>query len=297
MKALLFGKNGQVGWELHRSLLPLCEVVAPERPDFDYADPESLRRMIREIGPDIVANCVAYTAVDRAESEAALAMRINADAVQILAEETRKRDALLIHYSTDYIFDGTKQDPYTEDDVPNPLNAYGRSKLAGDLAVQTSGCRHLILRSSWIYGARGRNFLLTMLRLASERPELAIVDDQTGAPTWSRMLAETTAFCVLRMLGAPDQGRSLSGIYNVSCSGHSSWFGFATAIFRIAKEKGVRNIPRLVPIRTSEYPMEAQRPLQSRLNNEKLLTRFGIRMPEWDRALQLCMEDLGIKDS
>jgi dTDP-4-dehydrorhamnose reductase len=198
-----------------------------------------------------------------------------------------------VHYSTDYVFDGTKRDPYTEEDTPHPLNAYGRSKLAGDAAIQASGCRHLIFRSSWIYGVRGGNFLLTMLRLAKERSELQIVNDQAGSPTWSRLLAQTTAFCVLKMHDAPEQGESLSGIYNLSCDGHTTWHGFASEIFRLAEMKNLCASPILRAVSTGDYPAAAQRPRQSRLDNGKLLSRFDISLPEWNHALQLCMDDLG----
>ena len=192
-KILLTGKNGQVGWELERSLQPLGQVIAFDRSGLDLASPDSIRAVIREVKPELIVNPAAYTAVDKAESEPDLAMAVNGVAPGIIAEEAKRLGAALIHYSTDYVFDGTKAEPYTEDDVPKPINVYGKTKLAGEQAVQAIGVPHLIFRTSWVYGMRGKNFLLTILRMAKEKDELRIVDDQFGAPTWSRMIAETTA--------------------------------------------------------------------------------------------------------
>ncbi|MCA1767140.1 MAG: dTDP-4-dehydrorhamnose reductase, partial [Idiomarina sp.] len=196
MKILLFGKNGQVGWELNRSLQPLGEVIALDRDEADFSRPESLREIVRKIKPDVIVNAVAYTAVDKAEAEEALAATINSIAPGVLAEEALSINALLIHYSTDYVFDGTKQGPYVETDVPKPINAYGRTKLAGEQVIQSSGCDYFIFRTSWVYASRGHNFLLTILRLAKERDELNIVADQIGSPTSARLIAETTLLCL-----------------------------------------------------------------------------------------------------
>lgn len=294
MKILLLGKDGQVGWELHRCLLPLGEVIALERPDIDFSVPESLRSLVREVKPDVIANCVAYTAVDKAESEEELAMRINAQAVSVLAEETKKRNALLVHYSTDYVFDGTKAGPYTEEDVPCPLSVYGKSKLAGDEVIQASGCRHLIARTSWVYGSRGHNFMLTMLRLAKERSELRIVDDQVGAPTWARSLAVATAEVLAQIHCIAGAQRNLfnPGIINMACSGLISWRGFASAIFEHASSKGLCSAPCVVPIPSSAYPSPAARPANSALDMQKLKSEFGLYMPDWNEALSLCMDEL-----
>lgn len=211
---LLFGKVGQVGWELRRTLAPLARVTCIDYPDVDFTRPESVRGAISAAAPDVIINAAAYTAVDKAESELALATRINADAPGIMAEEARKRGALLVHYSTDYVFDGTKTTPYVETDAPNPLGAYARTKHAGDEAIHAAGCDHLIFRLCWVYGARGANFMLTMQRLAREREKLRVVADQVGCPTWSRMIAETTAQSLLQVR-QPDDARRLSGTYHL----------------------------------------------------------------------------------
>ena len=223
-RILLTGKNGQVGWELQRTLAPLGEVVVLDRRQLDLSDPDQIRERVREISPDLIVNAAAYTAVDRAEAEPEPAMAVNGTAPGLLAEEAKRIGAAIIHYSTDYVFDGAKTTPYTEEDAPNPLNVYGRTKLAGEQAVQAAGVPHLILRTSWVYGMRGKNFLLTILRLAREREELKIVDDQIGAPTWSRTIAEATAQ-ILTSGAWPVSGAS--GIYHLTASGSTSWYGFA----------------------------------------------------------------------
>ncbi len=298
-KILLIGKNGQVGWELQRTLQPLGEVMAVVREQIDVSDPDSIKKIIREVQPKIIVNAAAYTAVDKAESEPELAMKVNGVAPGIMAEEAKQLGALLVHYSTDYVFDGTKQGAYTEEDTPNPLSVYGKTKLAGEQAIQASGAAHLILRTSWVYGMRGKNFLLTILRLAQERPELKIVDDQIGAPTWSRMIAESTAQILARCF-SPIAHHSLpitefTGIYHLTAGGKTSWHGFAKAILALPHfNKGGQGgfpIPKLTPIPTSEYPLPAPRPSNSVMSNEKLAHVFGIAVPQWDEALRLCMEE------
>ena len=274
MKILLTGKNGQVGWELQRTLAPLGEVVAVDRRGMDLANHDSIRSAIRAVRPDLIVNAAAYTAVDKAESEPDLAMATNGIAPGIMAEEAKRLGAAMVHYSTDYVFVGTKTSPYTEDDIPNPICVYGKTKLAGEQAVQAAGIPHLIFRTSWVYGLRGRNFLLTILRLAKERDELKIVDDQIGAPTWSRMIAEATAIILAQCLPSPleiqDRGRpdqrpllepddrpvpfppfgkggqggfapALSdrgGLYHLTAAGLTSWHGFAKAILESVSTKG-----------------------------------------------------------
>jgi dTDP-4-dehydrorhamnose reductase len=297
MRILLTGRDGQVGWELRRALAPLGEVVAAGRPQLDLADAGALARAVRDTAPALIVNAAAYTAVDRAESEPEAAMAVNGTAPGVLAEEARRADAALVHFSTDYVFAGDKAAPYVEDDAPRPLGAYGRSKLAGEAAVRSSGARHLILRTSWVYGARGRNFLVTMLRLAREREELRVVDDQTGAPTWSRMIAEATVAVVA---GSRPRRRAdaalfaeTGGVYHLTAQGATTWCEFARAILRAAPALGLDRVPRVVPIATAEYPSAAARPLNSRLAGDKIRDTFGIALPPWDAALRLCIEDMG----
>jgi dTDP-4-dehydrorhamnose reductase len=284
VRILLTGAGGQVGWELQRTLAPLGEVIAADRTVLDLADTAGIRRTVAAIAPDLIVNPAAYTAVDQAESEPGLANAINA----VAPGELAACGIPLVHFSTDYVYDGKKPDAYTEADAPNPLGVYGASKLAGDQAVLQSGAPHLILRTSWVYGLRGRNFLLTMQRLARERDTLAVVNDQFGAPTWSRLIAEATALTIARWLDRPDQNAT-SGIYHLSCGGRTSWHGFAAAI--LARLAGTEtNLARLKAIPTSGYPTPAARPANSRLNNDKLEATFGVRLPGWENALALCLE-------
>ena len=271
MKVLLTGCNGQVGWELERSLAPLGQVTATDLATLDLADADATRRAVRAAKPDVIVNAAAYTAVDKAESERDLAHAINATAVGVLAEETKRLGALLVHYSTDYVFDGTKGTPYVEDDAPNPVNVYGASKLAGERAAQASGCAYLILRTSWVYGPRGSNFMLTMLRLARERPELQVVDDQIGAPTSSLAIARATAQLLRRGTG---------GLYHLTAAGAVSWCGFARAILARA---GIATPVRA--IRTEDYPTPAKRPRNSRLDCSRLRADFGVSLAPWEEQL------------
>ncbi len=290
-KILLTGKNGQVGWELQRSLAPLGQVIALDSAALDLADADAIRRKVREIQPHIIVNPAAYTAVDKAETEPDLAAAINGIAPGIFAEEAKKLNALFVHYSTDYVFDGSKPGAYVEDDALNPLGVYGKTKLAGEQAIRAVGGNHLILRTSWVYGARGRNFLLTMLRLARERSELRIVDDQIGAPTWCRSLGEVTAQ-ILAQLYAPGASKEelarVSGTYHLTSSGSVSWHGFAAEIIRSAE---IQPAPNLVAIPSHEYPTPAARPMNSVLSNDKLLRTFGLQAGSWQDNLQLCMQE------
>ena len=277
MKILLAGRNGQVGWELEPRLARLGELVALDRSGLDLGDPGAVRSRVRELRPDVIVNAAAYTAVDRAESEPGLAFAINAAAPGVLADEAKRLGALLVHYSTDYVFDGTKAAPYTESDEPNPLSVYGRSKLAGERAIRASGCRYLILRTSWVYAGRGRNFLLTMLRLGAERPELRVVDDQHGAPTWARDIAEATVTLL---------ERSVEGLFHLTAAGETTWHGFAGAIMRLA---GLTPVVRA--IRSDEYPVAARRPANSVLDNAQVRAAGGVVMPAWEESLGRCLAE------
>ena len=291
MRLLITGANGQVGWELRRSLALMGEVIAMDRNGCDLSRLQDLSRIIRKTRPDIVLNAAAYTTVDKAEDEEALATMINGTAVGVIAEEVRKLGALLIHYSTDYVFDGTKAVPYTEDDAPHPINAYGRSKLAGERAIEQCGGDNLILRTSWLYAARGHNFLNTVLRLARERDELRIVVDQIGAPTWAREIAAASASIARLAAAERNRGNFSSGIFNVTAAGATSWFGFAEAIFDYAQPTKVgRNRPKIHPISSSEYPTAAARPKNSRLAGDRVRRRFGIALADWNSALKACMQ-------
>jgi dTDP-4-dehydrorhamnose reductase len=274
LKILLTGRDGQVGWELERALAPLGELVATSRAQLDLADPDAIRRVVREAKPQVIVNAAAYTAVDNAESEPALAMRINGEAPGVLAEEAKRLGALLVHYSTDYVFDGMKKAPYTEEDEPNPINAYGESKLAGEAAIRRSGCRHLVLRTSWVYSGRGRNFYLTMLRLADEGKPIRVVDDQFGAPTSALDLARHSA----RLLGL---GSVPEGLLHLSASGETTWFGFASEIMRACKRPvAVASIP------SSAYATPARRPRYSVLDNGAWRRRTGLPcIQDWRSAL------------
>jgi dTDP-4-dehydrorhamnose reductase len=294
MKILLFGKNGQVGWELNRSLQPLGEVIALGRDDADFSNPESLRQILQDISPDVIVNAVAYTAVDKAEEEEGLAAKVNSIAPGVLAEEAKKLNALLVHYSTDYVFDGAKEEPYIETDNAKPINAYGRTKLAGEQAIQSSGCDYLIFRTSWVYASRGHNFLLTMLKLAQERVELSIVNDQIGSPTSARLIADTTVLCVQQAIKEKLAGIFSSDLYHLTTSGHTSWHGFTEEIVKLASNslELPLTIKELKAIPTSDYPTPATRPMNSQLALTKLESVFSLKMPGWRNELELCIENL-----
>ena len=286
MKILVTGRKGQVGYELMRSLQPLGEVIGVDRNVMDLADLDQVRDMIRRVKPGLIVNAAAYTAVDKAESEPELAMRINGLAPGVMAEEAAKLGTRLVHYSTDYVFDGSKSAPYLESDPPCPVNVYGASKLAGEQAIQASGVAHLIFRTSWVYGMRGKNFLLTMMRLANEHDELRIIADQYGAPTWSRTIADTTSSILARAAAGSSHNwwANHSGLYHLTAQGVTTWFDFADALLAAAPRK-----PLLVPITSSEYPLPARRPANSRLSCEALIERF-CGLPDWRNSLTLCQE-------
>lgn len=289
MKILLTGGNGQVGWELQRSLACLGEVLAPGREALDMRQPEQLRAAVLALKPHWIVNAAAYTAVDRAEAERDLAYAVNSEAPRVLAEAAAECGAALIHYSTDYVFDGSGNTPFGEDAPVKPLNVYGASKAAGEAAIRALHDRHLIFRTSWVYGRRGRNFLLTMQRLLRERPELKIVADQMGAPTWARPIAEATALTIAQ-IDSPARGADRPapwGTYHLSNGGATSWFGFAEAIRAAMIEQGAaaNALAKLTPIPSSEYPTPAPRPLNSRLANAKLGQVFGLQLRDWRVAL------------
>jgi len=289
LRILLTGKTGQVGHYLLASLPPLGEVIAPDRAQLDFTRNESIRAAIREARPDIVVNAAGSTIVDQAEREPDLAMQVNGIAPGIVAKEARRCGALLVHYSSTFVFDGTRRRPYVEDDPPNPINIYGRSKLAGEQAVAAAGGHYLILRASWTYSDRRSNFPLALLKLAREKRELAVVDDQVGAPTWARAYAETTA----ELLEQPDRVRERGGIYHLSSAGKTTRYEWAKQIIELAQEyHGERSgWASLRPIASSEYPLVAARPLYTLLDNSKILSAFGIRMSNWEDQLGAFMRE------
>ena len=284
MRVLLTGRAGQLGTALAETLEGTAEVVAHDRSTLDLADPAQVVARVREAAPDVVINAAAYTAVDRAEDDVATARTVNAVAPGLLARECKARDALLIHYSTDYVFDGAKREPYVEDDPVAPLNAYGRTKLEGERAIAASGCAHVVLRTSWVYGPTGANFLLTMLRAGAARDELRVVDDQHGAPTSTLQLARATR--ELLALGR-DRLAANPGIYHATAAGQTSWFGFAQAIFAQREKR-----PRLVPIASAEWPTPAKRPAWSVLSSDRLAQAFGVRLGPWSEGLAEVMARL-----
>ncbi|MDR2240991.1 MAG: dTDP-4-dehydrorhamnose reductase [Zoogloeaceae bacterium] len=292
MNILLTGKDGQVGWELRRALLPLGHVTAVGRDELDLANADAIDRACAAIQPDVIINAAAYTAVDQAEREPEQADAVNAAAPARLARQAAQRGALLIHYSTDYVFDGAKTAPYVETDPVHPLGVYGRSKLAGEEGIRAAGADHLIFRASWIYAARGVNFLRTILRLAAEREELRIVADQIGAPTWARFIADATAHALRQALRERRDGHFESGVFHLAAGGETSWHGFASAILAgRGGDDGLR-VQRITPITTADYPTPARRPANSRLATDAFRARFGLALPDWRDSLQLCLEEI-----
>ena len=296
MKVLLLGKNGQLGWELQRSLAPLGELVALDRQGApglcgDLGEPDGLAATVRALRPDVIVNAAAYTAVDRAESEPDLARRINAHAPAALAREAAACGALLVHYSTDYVFHGHGQRPWAEDDPTGPLNVYGQTKLAGEQAIVQAGCRHLILRTSWVYAARGGNFARTMLRLARQQPRLTVIDDQWGAPTGAELIADVSAHAIVQLRARPDK----AGIYHLAAAGETNWFSYAKHVIAQAQsaqaaiEYAVKDI---LPIPSSAYPVAATRPHNSRLDTRKLRTAFDLHLPPWQAGVDRMLAEI-----
>ncbi len=296
MKILLLGKGGQVGWELQRALAPLGELVAldfdsPPPLAADFTQPEALAATVRAVSPQIIVNAAAHTAVDKAESEPQLAHTINAVAPALLAREALATGAWLLHYSTDYVFDGSGSTPWQEDSPTGPLNVYGQTKLEGEQSIRASGCRHLILRTSWVYAARGGNFARTMLRLAAERDRLEVIDDQVGAPTGAEMLADVSAHTLRTVLARPE----LAGTYHAAAGGETSWHGYARQVIEFARSAGqpVRVLPAdIVAVPSSAFPTAARRPLNSRLDTRKLRQAFGLNLPDWRVGVERMLSEV-----
>jgi len=294
MKILLLGKNGQVGWELQRSLAPLGELIALDRHSQDglsgdLSDLDALRATIREVRPDVIVNAAAYTAVDKAESETELADRVNAQASQVMAEEAAALNAWLVHYSTDYVFNGQGSTPWQETDAVAPVNHYGASKLAGEQAITASGCKHLIFRTSWVYAARGNNFAKTMLRLAKDRETLNVIADQIGAPTGADLIADVTALAIQKVVHQPE----LAGLYHLAAGGEVSWHGYASHVIEFAKANAQElAVESVVPIETTAYPTPARRPLNSRLNTQKLRDNFSLHLPDWQSGVTRMLREV-----
>jgi dTDP-4-dehydrorhamnose reductase len=309
LNILILGRTGQVARDLQLLLPPVGSVSCVGRPEFDLSQPDSIRELIRQRRPDVLINAAAYTAVDRAESEPDMAMKINAEAPGMMAEEAKRLGSLFISYSTDYVFDGRKSTPYVEGDAPNPLNVYGASKLAGDRAIEAVGGSYIVFRTSWVYSATGRNFLNTIVKLATEREELRVVDDQIGAPTWSRDIAAATTQVIRQSMtsvwagagqNASEALRDRRGIYNLTAEGSVSWCGFAMAILEEMKKqrKNHGGLAGITPISTSQYPTPARRPLNSRLLNNKVHEVFGVLLPPWRESLtRVITEKAGQQDN
>ncbi|HEN8727978.1 TPA: dTDP-4-dehydrorhamnose reductase [Pseudomonas putida] len=298
MKILLLGKNGQVGWELQRSLTPLGDVVALDRNSSfglsgDLADFKALTATVRATAPDVIINAAAYTAVDKAESEPLLATRVNAEAPGVIAREAAKLGAWVVHYSTDYVFDGSGNSARSEDAPTSPLSVYGRTKLEGELAIAASSARAIVLRTSWVYAARGQNFVKTMLRLARERDSLKVVADQFGAPTGAELIADVTAH-IIRQIAQSDDSH-LAGTYHLAAAGETSWHGYAQFVLDYASKQGITlkvGANQITPLRTEDYPVSATRPRNSRLNLAKLEKVFNLKMPPWQQGVQRMLDEI-----
>ena len=298
MKILLLGKNGQVGWELQRSLAPLGELIALDRhsPDLcgDLAKLQGLADTVRAVRPDVIVNAAAHTAVDKAESEPELARMLNALAPGVLAQEAAKIGALLVHYSTDYVFDGSGTRPWTETDTPAPLSVYGQTKLEGEQAIQAACPNHLIFRTSWVYAARGENFAKTMLRLAQERERLTVIDDQFGAPTSADLLADVTAHALRQLLQRPTD----AGLYHLVAGGETSWHGYANYVIAHSQrtQAAIKIVAKeVVPVPTSAFPTPARRPRNSRMDTSKLQTTFGLKLPHWQQGVARMLDEVSTK--
>jgi len=296
LKILLFGKNGQVGWELQRALAPLGHVLAlgtSGQPGLagDFRDSEAIARTVRTVAPDVIVNAAAYTAVDKAEGEPELARSINADSVAAIAREAAALGAWLVHYSTDYVFDGSGERPWCERDVPAPLSVYGQTKLAGEQAIQAAGCRHLIFRTSWVYATRGGNFIKTMLRLAAERDQLKVIDDQFGAPTGAELIADVTAHAIRTARRQAD----VAGLYHLAAAGETTWYGYARHVIESARAAGRPVLVRpeaVQPVPTSAYPLPAPRPHNSRLDTALLQQTFDLALPHWKIGVSRTLAEL-----
>lgn len=289
-KILLIGKSGQAGWELQTSLSLLGEVIAVDYPEIDLAAMDSVRNCIRQVKPRIIVNAAAYTNVDRAESEPQLAFAVNGTAPGVMAEEAKALGAVLVHYSTDYVFDGLKSGVYTEKDIPNPINTYGKSKLSGEQAIQNIGGAYLILRTSWLYSLRRDNFVTRVLKWAHEKPTLTIVDDQAGSPTWARVLAQATAMAL--HTGKNDLAGFITerrGVYHLACTGNPTRFNFARKILEFDPHRQDQVVTQLLPAKSSSFPTPAERPINSALDSSLFQTVFGLRVPDWEEMLKLAL--------
>ena len=299
MKILLFGKGGQVGWELQRSLSLMGELVSLDTDDQnlcgDFTRTEDIIQTIHSVSPDVIVNAAAYTAVDKAESESALAHTINTQAPRILAQESKKIGAWLVHYSTDYVFDGNGIKPWKETDPTTPINVYGSTKLEGEKAVISSGCKHLIFRTSWVYSARGENFIKTMIRLAQSRDHLSVIDDQIGAPTGAELLADVTAHSIYTALRQPQ----VSGLYHLAAKGETSWYGYANFVLDKVRQSGIKlqvQTENIQPVTTDAFPQTAQRPGNSRLNTRKIEHTFDLTLPLWQTGVTRMLTEIFEKD-
>jgi dTDP-4-dehydrorhamnose reductase len=300
MKILLFGKNGQLGWELQRSLAPLGELIALSTTSNelcgDFTNLDGIVQTIRTVAPDVIVNAAAYTAVDKAEADAEMAHKVNTLAPAVLATEAKRSGAWLVHYSTDYVFDGSGDQFWTESDVTGPLSVYGKTKLAAEDAIRVSNCRHLIFRTSWVYASRGANFAKTMLRLAQERDQLSVINDQFGAPTGADLLADVTAHCLQQARQHPE----VTGLYHLAASGVTNWFDYASLVIELARENGV-NIKvaseSIKAISASAYPMPAPRPANSRLATQRLQTTFNLKLPQWQNGVIRMLTEITEKKS
>ncbi len=295
MNILLLGANGQIGWELQRALAPLGQLKVCDRKAANLENLDNLRAIIRKYNPTAIVNAAAYTAVDRAESELEKAYRINAEAVELIANEANRLNAWLLHFSTDYIFDGTKSGAYIETDVPNPLSTYGKTKLQGEELIRESGCKHIIFRSSWVYSARGSNFVKTMIQLAKERDNIEVVADQFGAPTSAALIADITALSLYRLTHEKIFAEKVNGTYHLTPTGEISWHGFARYVIAEAQKCGIilRVMPEnVIPISTSEFPLPAKRPANSRLDTQKLIDIFDVYLPPWQTHVQRLVTEL-----
>ncbi|HEY1845569.1 MAG TPA: dTDP-4-dehydrorhamnose reductase [Buttiauxella sp.] len=293
MDVLLFGKTGQVGWELQRSLAPLGNLIAVDVHSTEYcgdfSNPEGVAETVRRVKPDVIVNAAAHTAVDKAECERDLAQLLNATSVEAIAKEAEKLGAWLVNYSTDYVFPGDGDKPWQETDTTAPLNVYGETKLAGELAVQTYCTKHLIFRTSWVYAGKGNNFAKTMLRLAKDREELSIINDQVGAPTGAELLADCTAHAIITAMSKPE----VAGLYHLVASGTTTWFDYANLVFTQAREAGMTlAVNKTIPVATSAYPTPARRPNNSRLLTDKFQSTFGLTLPSWDIGVKRMLAEL-----
>ena len=299
MKLLLLGSNGQLGWELQRSLSPLAKIFACDRNTVDFNDLDKLKSVVRKYRPDVIVNAAAYTNVDKAESDAENAFSVNFEAVNLLANEAAVLNSWLIHYSTDYIFDGKKNSSYMEEDKTNPKSVYGKSKLQGELAIIDSKCKYLILRTSWLYSTHGKNFVKTVLRLAKEKGELRVVCDQIGAPTSAELVADVSSLCLSRIVQDDLSSKDISGVYHLTSTGKTSWYNFAKYVIIETKKLGgvlLTDPENIIAINTSEYPLPAERPANSLLNSQKLCKTFNLYLPSWKIHADRTIKELYLRE-